>query len=362
MSSVITVLMPVYNAEKYLREAIDSILMQTLKEFEFLIIDDGSTDSSVEIIKSYSDTRIRLVQNDQNFGITYTLNRGIYLASNELIARMDADDISYPERLERQYMYAQRYADLALISAWIRQIRDDGTFEKFSGNDTRDVYYRLLFGTGGIYHPVVMFRKSAVMDVGLYSKPYAEDFNLWCKLVKKYKFHVIPEYLLDYRSSDTSLWRVTRKREYADAHCDQIRENVSFYTNNRCNLTDDEANFLTRRMAPLLALKDAQSVEVVFEKLDFINKCFLSFKNCNNPDDEGTADAAFLYKLLLVKKLSKKWSKKKLLLLLIKLRYWQILFFHFPEIFQQKEIRDSHPYSNPSSRRLIAAAPLTTHS
>jgi hypothetical protein len=114
-------------------------------------------------------------------------------------------------------------------------------------------------------------------------------------------------------------------------------------------------------MGSLLALNNTRYVEVVFGKLDFINKCFLSFKNCNNPNDEGTADAAFLYKLLLVKKLSKKWSRKKLLLLLIKLRYWRILFFHFPEIFRQKEIRDSHPYSNPSRRRLIAA-PLTTNS
>lgn len=100
-----SVLMPVYNGEKYLREAIDSILEQTLTDFEFLIIDDGSKDNSVQIINSYNDPRIRLVKNETNLGISKTLNRGIEMASAEFIARMDADDISYPARLQKQYDY-----------------------------------------------------------------------------------------------------------------------------------------------------------------------------------------------------------------------------------------------------------------
>jgi glycosyltransferase involved in cell wall biosynthesis len=347
MTSVVTVLMPVYNAEKYLREAIDSILAQTLKEFEFLIIDDGSSDSSVEIIRSYHDPRIRFVQNERNLGITYTLNRGIHLSANELIARMDADDVCHPTRLQKQYIYAQKYPDLALISSWIRKIRDDGTFEKFSGIDTRDVYYRLIFTSSGIYHPVVMFRKSAVIDVGLYTKQYAEDFNLWCKLVKKYRFHVIPEYLLDYRSSDTSLWRVTRKKEYADAHSDQIRENVNFFTGGRCDLTNDETNFLTRRMDPLLSLHDPRLVQAVFRKLDFITECFLTFKNCNNPENGSVNEAAFQYKLLLMKKLISKWSWKKAIALMIKLKYWRVLFICVKEQAQQKGLNGRRSHHRP---------------
>ena len=94
--------MPVFNGEKYLREAIDSILNQTLTDFEFLIIDDGSRDNCVQIISSYSDPRIKFVRNDTNLGISKTLNRGIEMASAEYIARMDADDISYPTRLQKQ--------------------------------------------------------------------------------------------------------------------------------------------------------------------------------------------------------------------------------------------------------------------
>ncbi len=122
---LVTVLMPVFNAEKYLREAIESILNQTLIEFEFLIIDDGSSDNSISIIRSYSDSRIRFIQNEHNLGISKTLNRGIELASAELIARMDADDISYPQRLQKQYDYINNNEDCALLSTWTRMITED---------------------------------------------------------------------------------------------------------------------------------------------------------------------------------------------------------------------------------------------
>ncbi len=98
----LTVLMPVYNAEKFLGEAIESILNQTFTDFEFLIIDDGSTDSTIKIIESYTDSRIRLFKNQENLGISATLNKGIEMASTELIARMDADDISYSSRIQKQ--------------------------------------------------------------------------------------------------------------------------------------------------------------------------------------------------------------------------------------------------------------------
>jgi glycosyltransferase involved in cell wall biosynthesis len=328
MKTVVTVLMPVYNAEKYLREAIESILSQTLQNFEFLIIDDGSTDSSIEIIKSYSDSRIKLVQNEQNFGITYSLNRGIDLASNELIARMDADDISHPTRLEKQYMYAQKYPEIALISAWIRRISSDGKFEKISGLDTYDIYYTLLFSPRGIYHPVVMFRKGAVLDVGLYSKKYAEDFNLWCKMIKKYRFHVIPEPLLDYRFSETSLWRITKKEEYEKAHFEQIVENVRGITNNHCQLTDYEANFLIGRMHKITALNKKKFIRESFKKLDFISNCFQTYQNINNPVNRNISESAFKYKYYLLEKLSRRLRNKELMLMMIQLKYWRLLFFY----------------------------------
>ncbi|MDQ3534128.1 MAG: glycosyltransferase [Bacteroidota bacterium] len=336
MNPAITVLMPVYNAEKYLKEAIDSILNQTHLDFEFLIIDDGSTDSSIEIINSYNDSRIRLVQNEQNFGITYSLNRGIHLASNELIARMDADDISHPTRLEKQYMYAQKYPEIALISAWIRRISSDGKFEKISGLDTYDIYYTLLFSPRGIYHPVVMFRKSAVLDVGMYSKKYAEDFNLWCKMIKKYRFHVIPEPLLDYRSSETSVWRITKKKEHEKAHFEQIVENVKFFTNDRCQLTDYEANFLTGRIDFITKLKKRKFIINSFKKLDFITDCFQTYQNINNPVKRNINEIAFWYKFYLIGKLSRRLKNKELFLIMLQLKYWRLLFIYIQQKIQRK--------------------------
>jgi glycosyltransferase involved in cell wall biosynthesis len=137
MSAKITVLMPVYNAEQFLREAIDSMLNQSFRDFEFLIMDDGSTDSSISIIQQYQDPRIRLIRNEKNLGISPTLNKGIELASSDLIARMDADDISYPDRLQKQYDYMMAHPDCALLSAWARVITHDKKFvrmEKYRSN------------------------------------------------------------------------------------------------------------------------------------------------------------------------------------------------------------------------------------
>ena len=121
----ITVLMPVYNAERHLREAIDSILAQSFKPFEFLIIDDGSTDRSASIIASYRDERIRFFRNETNLGISATLNKGIALSSCELIARMDADDISHPQRLQKQFGFMKRNPACALLSTWARVVNED---------------------------------------------------------------------------------------------------------------------------------------------------------------------------------------------------------------------------------------------
>ena len=118
----LTVLMPVYNTEKYLKEAVDSILQQSFPDFEFLIIDDSSTDSSAEIIAAYRDPRIRVLKNEKNMGMSATLNKGIEMCRTELIARMDADDISYPERLEKQFRFFESNPECALLYTWAQEI------------------------------------------------------------------------------------------------------------------------------------------------------------------------------------------------------------------------------------------------
>ena len=113
----ISVIMPAYNAEKYIREAIDSILAQTYTDFEFIIIDDASTDATASIVESYSDERIRFFRNEHNMGVANTLNRGLDLAVGEYIARMDSDDISLPERFAKQVEFMDTHTDVIVCGS-----------------------------------------------------------------------------------------------------------------------------------------------------------------------------------------------------------------------------------------------------
>jgi glycosyltransferase involved in cell wall biosynthesis len=122
---LISVVMPVYNAAQYLREAIDSILNQTFRDFEFIIINDGSTDRSLEIIQSYNDDRIRLI-NQKNTGLAKALNNGIAIAKSDFIARMDADDISIPERLTSQFSFLESNVDVVAVGSNAEVIDKEG--------------------------------------------------------------------------------------------------------------------------------------------------------------------------------------------------------------------------------------------
>jgi glycosyltransferase involved in cell wall biosynthesis len=206
--SRITVLMPVYNGEKYLREAIDSILNQTFTDFEFLIVDDGSTDNSVEIINSYQNSRINLVKNDKNEGLVYTLNRGLSLAKGEYIARMDCDDISLPERLKKQIDFLDSNSEIAVVGTWIKVIN-----EKEEPQTTWQYPLKPLEIQWNLYfycplaHPSVMFRKRIILSNGSYSPEmtHAEDYELWWRLSKKYLLANLPDILLIYRQHQSSI-------------------------------------------------------------------------------------------------------------------------------------------------------------
>ena len=126
VNPIVTVLMSVYNGERYLNEAIDSILAQTFTDFEFLIIDDASTDSTPKILHSYDDPRIRIVTNEENLGLTKSLNKGLALAQGEYIARMDADDISLPERLMMQLNFLIDNKTVPLVGSGAIMIDEDG--------------------------------------------------------------------------------------------------------------------------------------------------------------------------------------------------------------------------------------------
>ncbi len=186
MQPSVTVLMPVYNAERFLKEAIDSILQQTFTNLELLIINDGSTDSTLNILQQYNDSRIRVITNDTNKGISYSLNLGIEESKTSLIARMDADDISYPERIEKQYAYMQNNPDCALLNTWAREITEEGKTVRIERFKSDFYYYNMTFECW-TYHPTIMYRKEAVIAVGGYGRQHSEDYTLFCNLLRRYK-------------------------------------------------------------------------------------------------------------------------------------------------------------------------------
>ncbi|HYC29626.1 MAG TPA: glycosyltransferase [Chitinophagaceae bacterium] len=317
--ALLTVLMPVYNAEKFLQEAIDSILAQTFTRFEFLIIDDASTDSSPAIIQSYTDARIRYIRNERNLGISATLNRGIELSNTEWIARMDADDISYPERLEKQFAFCEQHPDCTLLSCWTRVITEDKQVIRTEKYNSRYYYYNLTFECW-VYHPTILFRKNAVN----YTVPYAEDFELLWQLMRKYKIYNLPEVLLDYRVTSASLHQVTKKKEYEEAMTEQVIRNIQFYAPG-LPLSPAQLECLRHNFQPLLQENNVSSIIGCLRKLQIINRGILSTENINN-DPVAIKEAAYFKRLFILTWFSRHLSKPKAIALLARTNSWRLLF------------------------------------
>lgn len=198
----VTVLMSVYNGERFLKEAIDSILNQTYQDFEFLIIDDGSNDGSREIIQTYKDQRIRFVNNEGNIGLTASLNKGLKLAQGQYIARMDADDVSFPQRLQMQVEFLDRNHEVALLGAWAEVVDDNGKIINTWRYPTKDCALRWrLLTRNCLVHSSAIYCKDKVLDVGGYNSAitYAQDYELWTKLTAIAQIRQLPQVLIRHR-------------------------------------------------------------------------------------------------------------------------------------------------------------------
>lgn len=204
-SPKVSVIMPVYNAEFYLSEAIDSILNQSFKDFEFIIIDDGSVDKSLTIIKSYKDARIKIVTNEQNMGIVDSLNKALNISKGTYIARMDADDVCHKDRLLIQVRFMDNNQDIGCCGSFI-QILNTNKIVKHEPNPDK-LHSKLLFESD-ISHPAAMIRKSVLIENNIkYNRFYehAEDYRLWCEIAAKSKVANIDKVLLYYRLHSKSV-------------------------------------------------------------------------------------------------------------------------------------------------------------
>ena len=206
----VSVVMTVFNSEKYLADAIESILSQTFKDFELIILDDGSTDKSLSIIKKYAltDRRIRILSR-KNKGISESANEAIALARGEYIARMDSDDISMPDRLARQLAYLQDNKKCICVSGAIHVIDEKARFltTLFLPERNEDIQALLLEGHCSIANPAVMFSMKYFNLVGGYDPTFkvAEDFDLWLKLGERGELGNLKEPMLKYRLHGKSI-------------------------------------------------------------------------------------------------------------------------------------------------------------
>jgi glycosyltransferase involved in cell wall biosynthesis len=196
--------MPVYNGEQHLAESIESILAQTFTDFDFVIIDDASTDNSPAILAKYAtrDSRIRIITNEKNLNIAASLNKGLAIIRSPYIARMDADDWAYPNRLARQYEFMQANPQVTVCGGWV-EIYETGKIACSPHTDTEIRTH--MFFNNSIAHPTVMFRKDVVIRwVGGYneSMPPVEDYDLWVRLMAspEVRFAALAEALLRYRT------------------------------------------------------------------------------------------------------------------------------------------------------------------
>jgi len=316
----VTVLMPVYNAEKYLSEAVDSILGQTFSDFEFLIIDDGSSDNSIDIIRSYNDARIRLVRNGQNLGISKTLNKGIELASAELIARMDADDISLPERLRKQFNFMTKNPQYALVSSNVKEISECGKTLTFYERDTKLFYFNLTFYCW-IYHPSVMYRKEAVQDVGMYPDAFSEDFRLWSKLIRKYRIFNLQDILLKYRITSQSTSISVYADEYSESSMKQMIDNLKYYAGEDYALPVAWLEAYRNNFEYLRNPPKVDEMAACIRELDVIKNHVLSKENVNR-DPRAIKLAAKLKKEHLLNSFLKKLPTVYTIKLLFKTRHF----------------------------------------
>jgi glycosyltransferase involved in cell wall biosynthesis len=242
----VSVLMSVQDGERYLRAAIESILDQGFADFEFLILDDASSDASRAMIASYDDPRIRLIENERNLGLTRSLNRGIRLSQGAYIARMDADDLSLPDRLQKQVDFLDADPRCAVVASFSKRIdRSAAEVGVLKSPIEEEEIRRSLRRGNCLTHGSVMMRRQSLESVGLYDETmtHSQDYDLWLRLSEEHRICCIPEFLYAWRDHGDSITstRLEEQNRFAEVAREKAR---------------------IRRVARILSLLDGGSVEI----------------------------------------------------------------------------------------------------
>lgn len=258
----VSVIITVYNGEKYLGESIKSIITQTYDNYELIIVDDGSSDSSLEIVRSYSNqaSKIKIIKNDENLGQPMSRNNAIQIARGNYIAIMDADDVAREDRLEKEVAYLDEHLNVGFVGSQAKIIDSEGRFTgEIIGNRGMTSYQLEWLELSRLYtsiiHPSVMFRKSVFekLDVGYDpTYPYAQDKNLWLRMYTYAEAYVIPECLLYYRRHDGAVSKAKNnlQRECAELITKEAYDNLQISKEAFSKMHDSESDsYLLQRLA-----------------------------------------------------------------------------------------------------------------
>lgn len=282
---LISVILPVYNCEKYIEESVRSILDQTVDDFELIVIDDGSTDESMKIVSAlaFEDNRIRVLKNDTNIGLIYTLNRGLQEATGDFIARMDADDRSHIDRFEKQLLYLDMNPNVYLCSCKVRYF--GGKSEVIEYNYTPAQTKVELLYHNGVNHPGYMMRSALIKEEHRTYNPkylHAEDYEFVVNVSRSHEVGIVPEVLLDYRIhenqvsgvnakiSDATKTKIKKEQlEYLAVHFSKEEEADFFDSDYGENQKIKSVEDLKRRLNTFTRMIDANDVNRVYDSICF---------------------------------------------------------------------------------------------
>ena len=273
----VSVIMPVYNGAQYLQEAIDSILQQTYRDFEFIIIDDGSTDNSLEIIRMNADLdkRIVLLQNEQNSGICVTLNKGLEVAKGEYIVRMDCDDISELNRLAIQVAFMDSHPEYGLVGSNTKIFGEEivNPYVFYFDEDWRMCVVDMIYAAC-MAHPAVIMRTEILRKYGLYYNDEfraMEDFYMWWQFAKYSKITNIQQPLLNYRQHAKQVTKKEYDERYMAKVCKFLNERLEFL---HIQLSESQKELMLKYICGVPSYTDKQMDDFI----GICNKIILSMK------------------------------------------------------------------------------------
>lgn len=268
--SLVSVVLPVYNSEDYISQALESILDQTYSNLEILIINDGSNDETLSLLKGYTDKRIRIINNERNKGLIFSLNRGLCEVQGEYIARMDADDISLPTRIKEQVTFLELNPHIGVCGTWMESFGKVNSFHQLPVEND-DIKLRMLFKCS-FFHPTVMIRNSLLKINGVkYKENYkhAEDYKLWTDLYDKTGFYNLPKVLLKYRTHNENVSVKNKKEQIVNS--EKIKQELLTFLCPR--LTKKETEICRKAIEEkALAVSELKLLEHIIVELLKVNK------------------------------------------------------------------------------------------